>query len=119
MGFEQEQTEETKKGDWSVSVLSVSSCSMNCVFNSSVDDTMRNSIPKLTVLVSLASMLVLHGAAAWAADEFRAGAATSNITPPIGGNIVGGFSPAPSTHIHDELHARCLVLDDGKTKLAL
>jgi hypothetical protein len=27
--------------------------------------------------------------------------------------------PIPSTNIHDELHARCLVLDDGQTKLAL
>ena len=48
-----------------------------------------------------------------------AGAATSNITPDIGGDVVGGFLPFPCTHIHDELHARCLVLDDGKTKLAL
>jgi neutral/alkaline ceramidase-like enzyme len=53
------------------------------------------------------------------APTFRAGAATSNITPPLGGLIVGGFAPLPSTHIHDELHARCLVLDDGSTKLAL
>ncbi len=48
-----------------------------------------------------------------------AGAATSNITSEIGADIIGGFLPFPSTHIHDELHARCLVLDDGKTKLAL
>ena len=48
-----------------------------------------------------------------------AGAATSNITPELGGEVVGGFAPFPCTHIHDELHARCLVLDDGKTKLAL
>jgi len=48
-----------------------------------------------------------------------AGAATSNITPELGGEVVGGFSPYPCTHIHDELHARCLVLDDGKMKLAL
>ena len=48
-----------------------------------------------------------------------AGAATSNIAPEIGADIIGGFLPFPSTHIHDELHARCLVLDDGKTKLAL
>ncbi|MCI0380585.1 MAG: neutral/alkaline non-lysosomal ceramidase N-terminal domain-containing protein, partial [Gemmataceae bacterium] len=47
----------------------------------------------------------------------RAGAATSNITPPLGGNIVGGFAPFPSTHIHDELHVRCLVLDDSVVKL--
>ncbi len=48
-----------------------------------------------------------------------AGAATANITPELGSPIVGGFLPFPSTHVHDELHARCLVLDDGTTKLAL
>ena len=52
------------------------------------------------------------------ADEsrrvFKAGAATSNITPPLGELIVGGWQPIPATNIHDELHARCLVLDDGK-----
>jgi hypothetical protein len=51
--------------------------------------------------------------------QLRAGAATSNITPALGGDIVGGFQPFPATHVHDELHARCLVLDDGKTRLAL
>lgn len=50
---------------------------------------------------------------------FRAGAATSNITPPLGEPIVGGWSPIPATYIHDELHARCLVLDDGATQLAI
>jgi hypothetical protein len=54
-----------------------------------------------------------------AADSLQAGAATSNITPPLGEPIVGGFTPFPSKHIHDELHARCLVLDDGQTRLAL
>src|SRR5262249_18293471 len=34
---------------------------------------------------------------------FRAGAATSNITPPLGEGIVGGFSTPIATHIHDEL----------------
>jgi len=48
-----------------------------------------------------------------------AGAATSNITPELGSEVVGGFLPFPCTNIHDELHARCLVLDDGATKLAL
>ena len=51
--------------------------------------------------------------------QLLAGAASSNITPELGGEVVGGFAPYPCTHIHDELHARCLVLDDGKTKLAL
>ena len=50
---------------------------------------------------------------------FRAGAATSNITPPLGMEIVGNFAPRPiAGHVHDELHVRCLVLDDGTTRLA-
>jgi neutral ceramidase len=54
-----------------------------------------------------------------AAKVFQAGAATANITPEIGLPIVGGFSPTPSTHIHDELHARCFVVDDGERRVAL
>lgn len=49
----------------------------------------------------------------------KAGAATSNITPPLGGPIVGGFAPYPAKHVHDELHARCLVLDNGEKRIAL
>lgn len=49
---------------------------------------------------------------------FRAGAFASNITPPLGEPIVGNFEIPKATHIHDELHARCVVLDDGKTRLA-
>jgi hypothetical protein len=49
---------------------------------------------------------------------FRAGAATSNVTPPLGELIVGGWSPLPANEVHDELHVRALVLDDGTTKLA-
>ncbi|MCH9655438.1 MAG: hypothetical protein K0U86_08290 [Planctomycetes bacterium] len=48
----------------------------------------------------------------------KAGAATSNITPPLGEAIVGGFKPFPATNVHDELHVRCLVLDNGETKIA-
>ena len=70
--------------------------------------------------VALTLTLTVLGTRTCAADEsLKAGAAISNITPPLGQNIVGGFSPTPSTHVHDELHARCLVLDDGKTRLAL
>jgi len=69
-----------------------------------------------------ATLFTLASLAGRAADEkpvFRAGAATANITPPLGEEIVGNFTTPPATHIHDELHARCLVLDDGKTKLAI
>src|SRR4051812_16541616 len=49
---------------------------------------------------------------------FRAGAATSNITPPLGEPIVGGGEPPPAPHAHDELPARCLAPDGGRTRLA-
>ncbi len=50
---------------------------------------------------------------------FRAGAAKADITPPIGLEIVGGWKPYPSTHVHDPLHVRCLVLDNGQTRVAI
>ncbi len=53
------------------------------------------------------------------ANKLRAGAATSNITPRLGVSLNGGMSDRTAEHIHDELHARCLVLDDGDTRLAL
>jgi hypothetical protein len=65
------------------------------------------------------TLAVPCGFAAQAAGVFRAGAATSNITPPIGSPIVGGWNDPPSTNVHDELHARALVLDDGTTRLAI
>ena len=46
---------------------------------------------------------------------FKAGAAMSNVTPALGTFI---NTDRPATHINDDLHARCLVLDDGTTRLA-
>jgi hypothetical protein len=46
-----------------------------------------------------------------------AGAAVSNVTPFLGIPIIGGFNKPEAAHIRDELHARCLLLDDGSTKL--
>ena len=63
-------------------------------------------------------LLPVARAAEAPAPKFRAGAATSNITPNLDSGIVGGFVPFPASYVHDELHARCLVLDDGKTMLA-
>lgn len=70
------------------------------------------------------SLMVLSGAlgglTAWSQEKvFQAGAATTNITPPLGELIVGGWAPLPADEIHDELHARCIVLDDGQDKLAI
>ena len=50
---------------------------------------------------------------------FRAGAAMSNITPRLGTSINGYFQDRLAAQIHDELQARCLVLDDGCTRLAI
>ncbi|MBI2479146.1 MAG: neutral/alkaline non-lysosomal ceramidase N-terminal domain-containing protein [Planctomycetia bacterium] len=52
------------------------------------------------------------------ARVFRAGDALADITPPLGEMVVGGFAPFPATAIHDKLHAKCLVLDDGETQVA-
>jgi len=51
--------------------------------------------------------------------QFRAGAATSNITPWLGISSNGGMQDRVPQHVHDELHARALVLDDGQTRLAV
>ncbi|WP_231756337.1 hypothetical protein [Lignipirellula cremea] len=63
--------------------------------------------------------LGLADAAMSAEPLFQAGAATSNITPAIGSDPTVRSRKPPATHVHDELHARCLVLDDGESRLAL
>jgi neutral ceramidase len=76
--------------------------------------------PLVVVIICLALTSVDRASAAVPDGPlFRAGAATSNITPPIGTDPAVRTSKPPATHVHDELHARCLVLDDGKAKLAL
>jgi len=86
-----------------------------------VKSTYFESIRAFLVL-TLITIVVTSGRATFAEDAqrvFRAGAATSNITPPLGSLIVGGWQPIPATHVHDELYARCLVLDDGTLRLAI
>lgn len=48
----------------------------------------------------------------------RVGAATSNITPFLGVSMNGGMRDRQASHVHDELHARSIVLDNGHTRLA-
>lgn len=80
-------------------------------------------LARLGCPIVLASCLVLAAAPRVRADEpqrpFRAGAATSNISPWLGLSINGGMQDHKAEHVHDELHARALVLDDGKTRLAI
>lgn len=50
---------------------------------------------------------------------FKAGAATSDVTAPLGTSMNGGFHDRQATYIHDPQLARCLALDDGKTQVVL
>lgn len=71
----------------------------------------------MRTLIALAALAA--GAPALAAD-LKAGAFAQDITPtkfPI--SVNGGFADRKATAATDPLHARCLVLDDGTTKLAI
>jgi neutral ceramidase len=50
---------------------------------------------------------------------FRAGAAAIDISPWMGISINGGMHDHKGTNLHDPLHARAIVLDDGTTRLAI
>ncbi|HXI01508.1 MAG TPA: neutral/alkaline non-lysosomal ceramidase N-terminal domain-containing protein [Sphingobacteriaceae bacterium] len=80
---------------------------------------MRYIKMEITLLLLLVSIIDIHAQPASGNSKiFKAGASTSNITPPLGDGIVGNFGvPPPAAHIHDQLHARCLALDDGETRL--
>jgi len=79
---------------------------------------------RLTLAAAVLAAALLPGfmpaaSAQPAAGALRAGAATSNITPALGGQIIGNWTPITATNIHDELHARCLVLDAGSGPVAI
>lgn len=71
----------------------------------------------LTLAIGVAGLFVPAIAAAPLPAALRAGAATAVITPPIGTVMNGGTAPAISTHVHDELHARAIVLESGTNRL--
>lgn len=50
---------------------------------------------------------------------FQAGAATSDVTAPLGTSMNGGFHDREATYVHDPQLARCLALDDGNTRIVL
>ncbi|MGQ9573701.1 MAG: hypothetical protein ACUVUC_00145 [Thermoguttaceae bacterium] len=81
----------------------------------------RLGLGRVLMAVALGAALAAQPALAQEKGKkvLRAGAATSNITPWLGEGIVGGWTTPPATHIHDELHARCLVLDNGTARVAL
>jgi len=91
-----------------------------------------NTAARLLFAVSLFSGLfsILSSAVAESNGELQAGAESNgalqagayaiDITPtkfPISSN--GNFNDNQATIAHDPLHARCLVLDDGETRIAI
>ena len=76
--------------------------------------------PPTLFLAAIALFAAFSVARAAEQKPFQAGVATSNITPWLGDGLVGNFgTPPPAKYVHDELHARCFVLDDGTTRIAL
>jgi hypothetical protein len=74
----------------------------------------------LSLLAALAVFFNLSPASGQDKPSLRAGAYAQDVTPqkfPI--SVNGGMSDRQAKSASDPLHARCLVLDDGKTKVAL
>jgi hypothetical protein len=72
------------------------------------------------LLLSAALVLLTSSTASAQSKTFRAGAYAQDITPekyPI--SVNGGMQDRTATAANDRLHARCLVLDDGATRIAL
>jgi hypothetical protein len=51
--------------------------------------------------------------------ELLAGAAVAVITPNLGVSVCGSMQDRRAEHLHDDLTARALVLDNGTTRIAL
>ena len=84
------------------------------------DSNQRSSTTHSAVWVSVLVLLLLHQllskpivfAGGPTERTFLAGAASVEITPPLGELVVGGFVPFPADRIHDPLYAKAIALDD-------
>lgn len=74
---------------------------------------------KFVLIVFFAVMLSTLQTNAQENKVFRAGASQADVSPPIGAKIYGNWVQPSAKSIHDALHAKSLVLDDGETKIAL
>jgi neutral ceramidase len=75
---------------------------------------------RLLSILLMTNCIAFPALAQSAKPVLRAGAYAQDVTPekfPI--SVNGGMSDRKATAANDPLHARCLVLDDGKTKVAL
>lgn len=79
-------------------------------------------MPRVSGWTLPAAAVLLSATAVVGASEppLRAGAYAADITPeffPVSSN--GGMTDRQATSAHDPLHARCLVLDNGETSIAI
>src|SRR6185503_7955238 len=89
--------------------------------------TLKHEWRAITRLIHLFLPLAIFGAAltcqtgvAVGKKQFRAGAFAIDITPTNFPVIVNAmFTERTANRAHDPLHARCLVLDDGTTRIAI
>lgn len=81
---------------------------------------MRSAVRSLLCLTWIAVWGALWSATNAADPLLRVGAHAMDVTPlkfPI--SVNGNMQDAPASKAHDQLQARCLVLDDGETKIAI
>src|SRR5574341_924345 len=67
---------------------------------------------------SLVCALFVSALAAWAGD-LRAGAAAVKITPPLGAPMAGYYYNRAAEGVHDDLHAKAIVLEQDGARAAL
>ena len=79
---------------------------------------MKNTLKFTSVLILVLLTQVLRGNES-SAPVFRAGAAQTNITPWLGLSLAGQMRDRKVARVHDELHAKSVVLDDGSIQLAI
>ncbi len=78
---------------------------------------MRVSISKILLCGIIALNFLTADAAV---SELRAGASSVEASPAkTTGSNLAGYQPRKSDGVHDPITARCLVLDDGETKMAI
>ena len=78
------------------------------------------SIPFLLAIAVGGCLITLSSCIATAtASDFRLGTAAVKINPVIGTPMDGGYGENDCTGILDDLFAKAIVLDDGKTKVAM
>jgi hypothetical protein len=68
---------------------------------------------KLLILVLISSGIQLN------AQQLRLGVAEVDITPPVGAPLAGYYYNRDATGVHDPLHVKAMVLEQGGVKIAI